>query len=307
MANHRLGASPHKEVGKRSIRLGGHPARGGRQAFISTRGESLFFLPLRELYGQTQRCLHLPKLGKGTASDSEARTLLTPSSAHPPRAPRKPFQPISTTDREGCHVSTSPLLSATTGLHTAAGNRSAPSGGSLILEFQIFVMKKLKTLIGGFVILLLSASAFPVRNSEAAIGDEAPALVVANSAQRLSLDSLKGRWVLLSFWSAADGTSRMAQNSAASLVRNLKRSHQTAPQVELVSVNFDRSERLMREIMALDNLDPATTYRLSSPEEATAIRKAYRMKEGLRTFLLNPEGNIVAADPTPAQLSTLIS
>lgn len=178
--------------------------------------------------------------------------------------------------------------------------------GSLISESQFFIMKKLKTLIGGFVILLLSASAFPVRNSDAAIGSEAPALVVANSTQRLSLDSLKGRWVILSFWSAADGKSRLAQNNAASLVRNLKRSVHSAKQVELVSVNFDRSERLMNEILTIDNLDPSTTYRLSGPEEASAVRKAFRMKEGLRTFLLNPEGAIVAADPSAADLQKLL-
>ncbi len=77
--------------------------------------------------------------------------------------------------------------------------------------------------------------------------------------------------------------------------------------IELVSVNFDRSERLMEEIVRLDNLDAESQFHVGNPDEAEALRRAYRMQEGLRTFLINPAGELVAVDPTEADLRAIIA
>ena len=78
-------------------------------------------------------------------------------------------------------------------------------------------MKKLKIIIAGFAILLMSASAFADKHLQAALGDEAPRLVIENDSTTLSLESLKGKWVILSFWSAGDAESRMYQNQVSTL------------------------------------------------------------------------------------------
>ena len=76
-------------------------------------------------------------------------------------------------------------------------------------------MKKLSILIAGLAIMLLSVSAFSDKRREAALGNQVPSLVLGESDSIVSLESLKGKWVILSFWSAADAFSRMSQNEVS--------------------------------------------------------------------------------------------
>jgi len=165
-------------------------------------------------------------------------------------------------------------------------------------------MKKLAIFIASFVILLVTASAFVDKRVEAVLGEKAPALFMENEdGSVLSLESLEGRWVVLSFWSSADAQSRMAQNQIAAYVRQLD---EPAMAPEVVSVNFDRSEDLMREIIRRDNLNENLQFHIDDAGSERALRKAYSMKEGLRTFLINPSGKLVAADPTAEDLRNII-
>lgn len=178
------------------------------------------------------------------------------------------------------------------------------SGGFLYHEPQNKIMKKLKTIIAGFAIVLMSASAFADKHQEAALGNEAPGLVVKNDSTTLSLESLKGKWVILSFWSASDAESRMNQGLVSALHRNAQPAGEST-QVEIVSVNFDRSEQLMKEIVRIDNLESEMQFHIANPSEESSIRKAFRMNEGLRTFIINPEGKLEVADPTEEDLKNL--
>lgn len=166
-------------------------------------------------------------------------------------------------------------------------------------------MKKLFALIAGFAILVLSTSAFVDKRQEAVLGEKAPALVVNRADSAISLESLKGNWVILSFWSAADAQSRMMQNDVAAYARTIV-DPVKADGLEIVSVNFDRSARLMEEIVRIDNLDANTQFHIEDADEANSLRQAYRMNEGLRTFVINPKGELVAVDPTFADLQAII-
>lgn len=166
-------------------------------------------------------------------------------------------------------------------------------------------MKKLFALIAGFVMLLLSTSAFVDKRQEAVLGEKAPVLVVNRGDSAVSLESLEGNWVILSFWSAADAQSRFSQNEVAAYARSIA-DPVKAGGLEIVSVNFDRSEKLMKEIVKLDDLDENSQFHIEDADEANALRKAYRMNEGLRTFVINPAGELVAADPTLADLHAII-
>jgi len=162
-------------------------------------------------------------------------------------------------------------------------------------------MKKLLAFIASFAIMLVVSSSFVDKRREAVLGETAPSLVLGNGDSVLSLASLQGSWVILSFWSAADARSRMMQNQVAAYIRSREVPAQ-ANGVEVVSVNFDHSERLMREIVRLDNLDENSQFHVDNGRDASVLRQSYRMNEGLRTFLINPAGEIVAADPTVADL-----
>ncbi len=80
----------------------------------------------------------------------------------------------------------------------------------------------------------------------------------------------------------------------------------TRQRIEFVSVNLDRSKRLMQEIVKLDNLDSDSQFHISDPSEEIELRNAFRMNEGLRTFIINPEGVLVEADPTYESLRAIV-
>ena len=63
-------------------------------------------------------------------------------------------------------------------------------------------MKKLSILIAGFAILLLTASSFADKRREASLGSQVPELVLTQNDSVMTLGDLKGKWVVLSFWSA---------------------------------------------------------------------------------------------------------
>lgn len=175
------------------------------------------------------------------------------------------------------------------------------AAGFLNYEPQPVIMKKLLVFIASFAVLLVTASAFVDKRQEAVLGEKAPLLVASCGDSTMSLESLEGCWVILSFWSAADAQSRLAQNEIAAFVRSHSASVQ-AGGLEIVSVNLDSSERLMEEIVKIDNLDEDSQFRIDNASMASAVKEAYRMNAGLRTFVINPEGKLVAADPSKADL-----
>lgn len=177
--------------------------------------------------------------------------------------------------------------------------------GFLNFESQTEVMKKLLLLIASFAIMLVASSSFVDKRQEAVVGEIAPQFVVGEGENAVSLASLKGNWVILSFWSASDAASRMSQNRVASFLHD-NAAHSGLDGVEVISVNFDRSENLMREIAGIDNLDADSQFHISDENVAMSLRRAYCMNEGLRTFLIGPDGSLVAADPTDDDLRKIL-
>lgn len=166
-------------------------------------------------------------------------------------------------------------------------------------------MKKLSILIAGFAILLLTASSFADKRREASLGSQVPELVLTQNDSVMTLGDLKGKWVVLSFWSASDAVSRVARNEV-NRFSNFMREQSKAEIFEIVSVNFDRSESLMNEISRLDNLGSGLQFHVSDSSQESEIRNAFRMGAGLRTFIINPEGVLVEADPTFERLCNVV-
>ncbi|MDY3857622.1 MAG: TlpA family protein disulfide reductase [Muribaculaceae bacterium] len=164
-------------------------------------------------------------------------------------------------------------------------------------------MKKTMLCIVSFALMLVSLSASVDKGRGAQFGKEAPTLVVERADSATSLQALKGKKVILSFWSAADAQSRIEQNRIASLTADAAGNHKD---FEVLSVNFDRSERLMNEIVKIDNLDSSSQCHVGNADNAAAIREAFSMKNSLRTFIIDEKGRIVCADPTEQQLLEVI-
>lgn len=158
-------------------------------------------------------------------------------------------------------------------------------------------------IIVSFVVMLLTLSASVDKGRYARIGKEAPALVVERDDKAASLQGLRGKKVILSFWSASDAESRVMQTKITALARQ---AGAKAGNVEVMSINFDRSEGLMNEIVSIDHLDKSSQFHVGSPDDAAAIREAFEMQNGLRTFIIDTDGSIAAVDPTDTQLARIL-
>ena len=150
-----------------------------------------------------------------------------------------------------------------------------------------------------FAVLVISVSAYSERVYEAAEGYNAPSITIENSDTTLSLAELKGRYVIVTFWSSADADSRLRAyryDEASKLL----------PQERfcLLSVNFDRSERLFREIVRRDNLSAENHIHVDG-SQANRIIHDYRLTEGFKSLLIDPKGRIVAMNPSIETLTKM--
>ncbi len=150
-----------------------------------------------------------------------------------------------------------------------------------------------------FAVLVISVSAYSERVFEAAEGYNAPSMTIENSDTTLSLADMKGRYVIVTFWSSADADSRLRAyryDEAAKLL----------PQERfcLLSVNFDRSERLFREIVRRDNLSAENHIHVDG-SQANRIIHDYRLTEGFKSLLIDPKGRIVATNPSIETLTKM--
>lgn len=161
-------------------------------------------------------------------------------------------------------------------------------------------MKKTMSIIAIFAVLLLTVSANTDRVYNAAEGMKAPSFeVVATDGSTVSSSDLRGRYVIVNFWASGDASSRIAANRYDSYVESVGEE-----QVCLVSVNIDRNQRLVSEIVRHDGLNGESQF-FVQPEKTSELIRKFDMGKGLRSFLIDPEGKIVAVNPSDADLRQL--
>lgn len=155
-------------------------------------------------------------------------------------------------------------------------------------------------IIAIFAVLLVSMSAHTERVYEAADGFNAPDLTVDNSHSALSLSDLKGKYVLVTFWAPSNAQSRISAARYDDFSKSLDEERFC-----LLSVNFDRSERLFREIVRRDNLSAKSQFYVSG-SNAETIFENYHLGNGFQSFLINPQGKIVATNPSNDTLKKIV-
>lgn len=155
-------------------------------------------------------------------------------------------------------------------------------------------------IIAIFAVLLVSMSAHTERVYEAADGFSAPDLTVDNSHSALSLSDLKGKYVLVTFWASSNAQSRISAARYDDFSKSLDEERFC-----LLSVNFDRSERLFREIVRRDNLSAKSQFYVSG-SNAETIFENYHLGNGFQSFLINPQGKIVATNPSNDTLKKIV-
>lgn len=161
-------------------------------------------------------------------------------------------------------------------------------------------MKKTILLAVIFVGILFCAVSYSDIHYSTAVGRQAPALSVSNESQTFRLDDLRGKYVLLNFWKSTDALSRRSAN----VYTAWQRQHPEAA-MEVVSVNFDTNPTLFREIARRDDLNLSSQFMVCG-DTARAVESTFGLQKGFGTLLINPQGKIIAHNPSEAQLNELI-
>jgi peroxiredoxin len=130
------------------------------------------------------------------------------------------------------------------------------------------------------------------------VGDKAPQFTLGDDVKQLALSDMKGRYVLLSFWSSYDAESRV-QNAT------LQHAAQANDRVEMVSVSFDEYQSIFDETMKKDHLQPEHSFVELAGSSSPLYRK-YRLDRGFKNYLLNEDGVIVATQLTASQLASYV-
>ena len=123
-------------------------------------------------------------------------------------------------------------------------------------------------------------------------GYQAPTMQLSNASTSLSLQEFKGDYVIVTFWSSAEPTSRLANKQLEKLAEAKGFRH--------IAVNLDRSEGLFQQLVAADGLNPSLQFHID-PNEQEHLLASWRQRPGaLSSFLIDPQGRIVRENPTAA-------
>ena len=163
-------------------------------------------------------------------------------------------------------------------------------------------MKKALTYIGLFAVLTILIASYSERVVKADEGYTAPELeMLANDSMNISLDNLRGKYVLVNFWDSSNAVSRIA---AGEYDRFLHANHGNS--FSLLSVNTDKNPDLFREIVQKDNLDTSTQFHITDAK-AKNLSENYRLDSGFSSYLIDPQGKIVAVNPSVSVLENYLS
>lgn len=158
-------------------------------------------------------------------------------------------------------------------------------------------------IIALFVVLVTSVASRSDREYQAARGFDSPELklVSGSDSSEIELSALKGRFVLVNFWAASDAESRIAAHGFDRLMRETG-----SERLCLVQVNMDRSMRLFREIVRRDRLNEAQQFSVAA-ENIPAVKNAFHLNTGMQSYLLDPDGEIIAVNPNEETVARAIA
>lgn len=162
-------------------------------------------------------------------------------------------------------------------------------------------MKKAMMFIVIFATLLISISAYTEKVVGANKGFIAPSLTLQSETQNVSLSKLKGKYVLLTFWSSTDAISRVACNEYAAFEKNAN-----ADEICFLSVNFDQNKQLFNEVVRRDKLNAETQFNVQG-DDARNIKETFHLEDGYNSLLIDPIGQVVATNPSTATLTQILS
>lgn len=160
---------------------------------------------------------------------------------------------------------------------------------------------KTYVLVVSVVLLTMSAATKDTRSVTGINpGDLAPRIEFTGSEEFFNSQSHSKKYMLLQFWAAYDAESRARNVQLSNEISRLN-----SESISFYSVSMDENESIFRETIKIDKLDESTQFR-EQLGKSSPLYKTFKLGKGLRNFLINPEGIIVATDVSPLQLEEIL-
>ncbi|MDR0394482.1 MAG: thioredoxin family protein [Tannerella sp.] len=134
------------------------------------------------------------------------------------------------------------------------------------------------------------------------LGNLAPGIKSLGTDADITFSNNSGSCTLLHFWAAYDAESRMRNVQ----LWNRLNYDDISSQVKMVSVSMDELASVFAGTVKIDKLEGTYQVHEKLGERSEVYRK-YGLKKGLRNFLIDDKGVIIAIDITPDKLSEIIS
>lgn len=131
-------------------------------------------------------------------------------------------------------------------------------------------------------------------------GDLAPGIKSLETGSDLSFQNHLGRYTLLCFWAAYDAESRARNVALSNKVNKLD-----PEKIVMYSVSLDKNSSIFEETLRIDNLEKKNQFRGGSDSESE-LYKDYKLNKGLKTYLIDDKGKIIAVNVLPKHLTELL-
>lgn len=131
-------------------------------------------------------------------------------------------------------------------------------------------------------------------------GDLAPGIESLGNEHDFHFQNHSGRYTLLCFWAAYDAESRARNVMLSNAVNKLD-----PEKIVMYAISLDDNQTIFEETLKIDRLNPANQFKNGS-DKKSALYKAYKLNKGLRTYLIDDAGKVVAVNFPPKQLTELL-
>ncbi len=130
-------------------------------------------------------------------------------------------------------------------------------------------------------------------------GDFAPRIVLDGNESEIHFQNPDGRFTLVNFWAAYNAESR-AKN--VSLWNEVKKLNGSSGKVSMYSISLDEWNSVFEETVKADKLDMTRQLHEKKGSQSDVFKK-YRLERGLRNFLIDDKGIIVATNVSSKALA----
>lgn len=132
-------------------------------------------------------------------------------------------------------------------------------------------------------------------------GDLAPRINLEENESPIHFQNQNGRYTLINFWAAYDAESR-ARN--VRLWNEVNKLNASTEKVAMYSISLDEKTSIFEETVKMDKLEGTAQLHERQGYRSDVFKK-YQLDKGLKNFLVNDEGVIIAANVTPERLAEL--